>query len=681
MDLNGRTCKSLSYDLGTLACKSDCSDYDASGCNNPSPKSCGNNIIEKPNDAGFNEDCDGISLGGKSCLSLGFNSGTLECSRDCIYDYSLCNPKLPEPQCGDGIINKQSEECEGNNLLGVTCISLGYTSGNLSCSTGTTNGCKINKSGCVTINAAAKVCGNNIIEKPNDGKINEECDGATLGGKTCTTDNDIYSGGTLKCSSNFCTLDYSSCIQKKNTSCGDGFANQLSESCDKSDLQGRTCESLGYNSGILACDSLCTFDKSNCKADSSKCKVNSDCDSGLCNPATKTCQIASCSDNNKNGKETDKDCGGSCSTKCGLDKSCIQNNDCSTGNCEFGKCKKSSPCLNGLLDPGEGDIDCGAYCSSRCSYGKQCNINDDCVSDADCINTKCTSLEPDTDGDSVPDSKDNCVNDANNEQDDLDKDGLGDVCDNDIDGDGLPNEWEDKYAFNKYSPSSKDDGIQDGERDDEEDGLNNIEEFRANTHPFKKDTDEDGFTDNEELEAGTDPLDPDSHPTSRVIIYLIYTLALALIIGGGILGYKKYGYKLGIGKGSKTQYALSRVPKILQESYQKIRGEKQEGKLGSEKSQGKHGLFELRMKEKFKTRSSIFDIFGGKKEELSKDKVSPKIIDSIRKPQEEVTKEKEGKKPQTMKEESEDSMPKSKIKNQKEAFEKLDILIKKRKKK
>jgi OOP family OmpA-OmpF porin len=45
----------------------------------------------------------------------------------------------------------------------------------------------------------------------------------------------------------------------------------------------------------------------------------------------------------------------------------------------------------------------------------------------------------DTDGDGIPDASDNCPWNANVDQADLDRDGLGDVCDDDIDGDGILN--------------------------------------------------------------------------------------------------------------------------------------------------------------------------------------------------------------------------------------------------
>ncbi len=46
----------------------------------------------------------------------------------------------------------------------------------------------------------------------------------------------------------------------------------------------------------------------------------------------------------------------------------------------------------------------------------------------------------DTDGDGVIDLADNCVDIANADQSDIDGDGLGDVCDDDRDGDGILND-------------------------------------------------------------------------------------------------------------------------------------------------------------------------------------------------------------------------------------------------
>ena len=96
---------------------------------------CGNNAIDA---AG--EQCDGSDLGGETCTSLGFSSGTLGCSA-CQFDTSGCAQSL----CGNGVVNAP-EQCDGADLNGASCASLGYSSGTLSC----TAGCGFETAACVS---------------------------------------------------------------------------------------------------------------------------------------------------------------------------------------------------------------------------------------------------------------------------------------------------------------------------------------------------------------------------------------------------------------------------------------------------------------------------------------------------------------------------------------------------
>jgi hypothetical protein len=95
----------------------------------------------------------------------------------------------PAPVCGDGRVNAGlGEECDGAELAGATCGSLGFDTGVLSCS----DQCKWDTSACV------KRCGNGLLD------LGEECDGA-LGAFTCST----Y--GYKACNAT-CTLDTVHCI-------------------------------------------------------------------------------------------------------------------------------------------------------------------------------------------------------------------------------------------------------------------------------------------------------------------------------------------------------------------------------------------------------------------------------------------------------------------------------------
>ena len=52
---------------------------------------CGNGVIEGT------EACDGLDLGGQTCLTLGFDGGSLVCAGDCNFDTSGCSGIDPIP--------------------------------------------------------------------------------------------------------------------------------------------------------------------------------------------------------------------------------------------------------------------------------------------------------------------------------------------------------------------------------------------------------------------------------------------------------------------------------------------------------------------------------------------------------------------------------------------------------
>ena len=99
----------------------------------------------------------------------------------------------------------------------------------------------------------------------------------------------------------------------------------------------------------------------------------------------------------------------------------------------------------------------------------------------------------DSDGDSVLDDIDNCPSVQNANQLDTDGDNLGNACDEDDDGDGVP-DVEDAF------PNDPDESL-----DTDGDGVGN------NTDT---DDDNDGYSDSEEIQAGTDSLNPESYPSS-----------------------------------------------------------------------------------------------------------------------------------------------------------------------
>jgi hypothetical protein len=133
--------------------------------------------------------------------------------------------------CGNGK-RETGEACDGADLGGFTCETVGYASGTLACEPS----CLLSYAGCV----ANPVCGNGVLE------INEECDNGTQNSDTvpdaCRT----------------------SC---KRAFCGDDVVDVF-EDCEGNNLSGETCKTLGYDGGVLKCDpAYCEFDDLRCDED------------------------------------------------------------------------------------------------------------------------------------------------------------------------------------------------------------------------------------------------------------------------------------------------------------------------------------------------------------------------------------------------------------------------------
>ena len=228
-----RVCFSFLLSLSLVSCAQGGVDDDAGSTPEPDSSvrgACGDGVLEGV------EECEGANLDGQSCTSLGYAGGELRCLPDCTFDKDVCT----EGACGNGVVD-EGEDCDGAELGFASCELEGFVGGG-------TLGCNPD---CTFDTRDCSRCGDGAVD------AGEECDGTNLGGATCVDRG--FTGGTLACGAG-CGFDESGCVD---ASCGDG-ARGGSEDCDGADLGGATCADVGFHDGALSCNGDCTFRVAEC---------------------------------------------------------------------------------------------------------------------------------------------------------------------------------------------------------------------------------------------------------------------------------------------------------------------------------------------------------------------------------------------------------------------------------
>ena len=237
----------------TITCVADCP-LGGGGGGGPT-QTCNNNLIEGT------EQCDGTDLDSETCVTKGYASGTLACNSTCdAFNVSACVLPPTPPICGDGVLNG-TDECEGLDFGGKTCLDYGFTSGKLDCKIG----CTIDSSNCSTLvsgcyaGALTPCCGDDVCQPTIETCFNDRNDAAETALFQCENDcgtcpvvnscgNNVCEPSLGECS--YCKVDCLKVIgpphpcKSSGGTCGDGYCN-LGTEC--SPLCSRDCTSTQCN--------------------------------------------------------------------------------------------------------------------------------------------------------------------------------------------------------------------------------------------------------------------------------------------------------------------------------------------------------------------------------------------------------------------------------------------------
>ncbi|MBU1239473.1 DUF4215 domain-containing protein [Myxococcota bacterium] len=188
-------------------------------------------------------DCGNNQLDDGETCDDGNNTSGDGCSRGCTDEDNTS-------VCGNGLL-EIGEECDDGNQIphdgcSPSCVNE-YVCGDQSCDVAEGESCQVCQIDC------CPACGNGLLQQ------GEFCDTNEFNGRTCADFG--YTGGNIACT-DWCTFDFDGCTGP-GPLCGNG-TKEYGEECDLEDMNGATCQSLGFTAGLAFCGANCQYNVSGC---------------------------------------------------------------------------------------------------------------------------------------------------------------------------------------------------------------------------------------------------------------------------------------------------------------------------------------------------------------------------------------------------------------------------------
>ncbi len=270
-----------------------------------------------------------------------------------------------ESICGDGILDRETEECELNMSLSKSCTNYGFNAGNVKCS----NSCEFDISGCYN-------------------ETTQECPSGT--GFYCKNDALYYcKNGEYSLQEN-CKFGCKINDEGVNDICKENPCNNgkldSGEECDSNNFNGETCISKGFDSGSLICNN-------NCKIDTSSCQVNTCTDGEILSSGNwSECEYSSACNQTGFQERVVTKCHNNTSITETENRACNRNtNGISCGSnmiCESKECVED--CQENAENKCVGNkIYSFDSCGNRGNLVESCSYNETCEN-AECVENECT---------------------------------------------------------------------------------------------------------------------------------------------------------------------------------------------------------------------------------------------------------------------------------------------------